>query len=135
MSLNDPYITYSSLSRGPHSMNNIGSNVNHILKKKNPTSFLSIKLNTVFVIKRCPESGPWPAHLVNQPFYGWRSHIQPHPSDFYLLIMEVVDQWKTNTAEMPTYNQPGGWHTFDTWDNPKGRRGLEASIQGQRANY
>lgn len=63
------------------------------LKKKNPTSFLSIQLNTLLAIKRCPEAGPWPAHLVNHTFYGWRSHIQLHLSDFYLLIMEVVDQW------------------------------------------
>lgn len=63
-------------------MNNIG-NVNHILKKKNPTYFLSVKLNTLLPIKRCPESGPWPVHLVNHPFYGWRSHIQLHllPAD------------------------------------------------------
>lgn len=39
-------------------MNNIG-NVDHILKKKNPTYFLSIKLNTLLAIKRCPESEPW----------------------------------------------------------------------------
>lgn len=39
-------------------MNNIG-NVNHILKKKNPTYFLSIKLNTLLAIKRCPESDSW----------------------------------------------------------------------------
>lgn len=47
------------------------------LKKKNPTYFLLIKLNTLFAIKRCPESGPWPPHLVNHPFYGWRSRLAP----------------------------------------------------------
>lgn len=97
-------------------MNNTGSNVNRIKKKKNQTYFTSIKRNTLLVTKRCPESGPWPAHLVNQPFSGWKRHIQLQPSYFYLVIMEVVGQWYTNIAEMHTYNQTAGWRTFDTWN-------------------
>lgn len=72
-----------SLSRGPHSMNNIG-NVNHILKKINPTYFLSIKLNTLLAIKGC-----WTlASSPGQPPILWleKSHSAPSfrflPADY-----------------------------------------------------